>query len=107
MIDYKDVCVPMSANGVRMDDHHVVRAVHPLGHPAGNIGDALHVVGCAHIELVRMEREDIAVEHVLSPVSLGEALGPSDECGGSRVLRDNRKSYRRRPRRSSGNEPNP
>jgi len=107
VIDYKDVCVPVAADGVRMYDHHVVRAVHPLGHLAGNIGDALHVPRCTHIELVRMKGEHIAVEHVLSAVSLSEVLCPSDECGGSRILRNDRESYRRRPRRSIGNEPNP
>jgi hypothetical protein len=107
VIDYENVCVSMAADGVRMHDHHVVRAVHPLGHLAGNIGNALHVTRRAHIELVRMEREHIAVEHVFSPVSFSESLCPSDECGGRRILRNDRESYCRRPRRSIGNEPNP
>jgi hypothetical protein len=90
-----------------MYDHHVVRTVHPLGQLTGNIGDALHVAGRAHIELIRMERKHIAVEHVLSPVSFGETFCPRDECGGSHIPCSYREPECRGPGRPIRDEPNP
>jgi hypothetical protein len=90
-----------------MYDHHVVRTVHSLGHLTGNVGDALHVADHAHVELVRVERKHIAVEHVLSPVSLGEVFRSRDECGGSRIPCSDREPECGGPGRPISDEPNP
>lgn len=90
-----------------MYDHHVVRTVHPLGQFTGNIGDALHIAGVAHIELVRMERKHIAVEHVLSTVSLGELFCSLDECDRSRIPCSDREPECCGPGCPIGDEPNP
>lgn len=93
-----------------MYDHHVIRTVHPLGQLTGNIGDALHIAGRGHVELIRVERKHIAVEHVLSPVSFGEAFCTRDECGGSGgsgVPFSDREPEGRGPGRPIGDEPNP
>lgn len=90
-----------------MYDHHVVRTVHPLGQLTGNVGDALHVAGRAHVELIRVEREHVAVEHVLSPVSLGEVFCSRHECAGSRVPCSDREPERCSAGRPVRDEPNP
>jgi hypothetical protein len=103
VVDHENVRVPVAAQRVRMHDHHVVRTVHPLGHLAGNFGDALHVAGHPHVELVRMERKHVAVKHVSSPVSLSETFCTCAECGGS-CIPNSREPERRSAGRPIGDE---
>lgn len=85
MIHHQDVGVGVPSDRVAVHGHEVVGAVHPLGQLDGYVPDAIEVLLPRHVELVGVEGEHVAVEHVLAPVRPRDELGPLDELGGRRA----------------------
>lgn len=75
----EDVCMPVFARRVGVDDDHVVSGVHPLSEFHGDVSDAVEVLLLGHVELVRAEREDVALKLVLAAVRTCEGFGAFDE----------------------------
>lgn len=75
----EDVRVTVLARRVGMDDHHEIGGVHPFGEGHGHVPDAVEVFLLGHVELVRAEREDVALKLVLSAVRTRESLSALDK----------------------------
>lgn len=75
----EDVCMPVFARRVGVDDDHVICGVHPLSELHGDVSDAVEVLLLGHVELVGAEREDVALKLVLAAVRACEGFGTFDE----------------------------
>lgn len=75
VVDDQDVCMPVTSGGIRVHRDHVVGAVHAFREFDGHVPDALKVGLRGHVELVRVERQNVALKLVRSAMSSGVRLG--------------------------------
>lgn len=80
VVDHEHVGVPVPSCRVRVHDYEVVGAVHPFDESSRHVADAIEVRLRCDIELIRMERQHVTVEHDLATSSTGKLLRPLDEC---------------------------
>lgn len=71
--------MPVTSGGIRVHRDHVVSAVHALREFDSHVPDALKVGLRGHVELVRVERQNVALKLVRPTVSSGVRLGTRDE----------------------------
>ena len=74
MVDGQDVCMPVTSGGIRVHRDHVVSAVHAFREFDGHVPDAFKVGLRGHVELVRVERQHIALKLVRPTMSSGVRL---------------------------------
>lgn len=67
--------MPVTSGGIRVHRDHVVSAVHAFREFDGHVPDALKVGVRGHVELVRVERQNVALKLVRPTVSSGVRLG--------------------------------
>ncbi len=104
MVDDQDVRVPMASGRVRVHRDHVVSAVHAFREFDGHVPDALKVGLRGHVELVRVERQHIALKLVRPTMSSGVRLSTRNELRRSRPAVDHGHRIRGRTCRSDPEE---
>ena len=104
MVDDQDVCMPVTSGGIRVHRDHVVSAVHAFREFDGHVPDAFKVGLRGHVELVRVERQNVALKLVRSAMSSGVRLSTRDELRRSRPAVDHGHRIRGRTCRSDPEE---
>lgn len=80
--------MPVTSGGIRVHRDHVVSAVHAFREFDGHVPDAFKVGLRGHVELVRVERQNVALKLVRSAMSSGVRLSTRDELRRSRPAVD-------------------
>lgn len=104
VVDDQDVCMPVTSGGIRVHRDHVVSAVHAFREFDSHVPDALKVGLRGHVELVRVERQNVALKLVRSAMSSGVRLSTRDELRRSRPAVDHGHRIRGRTCRSDPEE---